>query len=613
MPGKINSFVSSPRAALDKALTGFLALHPALRWHKDHNVIYRGDKDRQDRVTVLSGGGSGHEPAHAGYVGERMLDAAVCGAVFASPNALQIESGLRLIQSPRGVLIIVKNYTGDKLNFTLAAERFRFASGVPVRIVVVADDVSISRTNSALVGRRGLAGTVLAHKIAGAAAHARLSLDEVADAVEFSLANMATIGVGLDSCSLPGQSHQSRLEPDEIELGIGIHNEPGSKRLKPQPTLEALVGDMLRNILDANDEERGYLKEPPCAADHDIVLLVNNLGGLSMLEMVVITGEVVSQLDTNYRLKPIRLFTGTFLSALNGPGFSITILVLPKNELISPKIIEWLDAPTDALGWTSSISSETWRISPCPSDARSSEPAALEPLEKSYDVPNFACDGVLFTSIVKSIHASLTEAEPEITRMDTIMGDGDCGTTLLDGSNAVVTALDDGRVKVDSISQGMMEVANAISRHMGGTSGALYAVFFTALASAICAEHGRHTMVTATDLAQAAKTALGKLKQVTAAREGDRTMMDALIPFVETLEVAFLDDKAPLEAFGHAVAVANVGCESTSKLKPRFGRSTYVLAEGVNDATQDIPDPGACGVVAIVTGVFEALKVHYSS
>lgn len=200
-----------------------------------------------------------------------MLDAAVCGAVFASPNAAQVESALRTIQSPKGTLIIVKNYTGDKLNFTLAAERFRLAAGLPVRLVVVADDVSIGRTRSGLVGRRGLAGTILIHKIAGGASAAGLSLDEIVTAAEFAMANMGTIGVGLDGCNIPGQANQPRLSNDELEIGIGIHNEPGSKRIKPRCDINSLIKDMLSNLL-GDDPERNYISSLPRPGDHDVVL-----------------------------------------------------------------------------------------------------------------------------------------------------------------------------------------------------------------------------------------------------------------------------------------------------------------------------------------------------
>ena len=188
-----------------------------------------------------------------------MLDVSVCGNIFASPNAVRIETGLSLIRSSKGILVIVKNYTGDKLNFTLAAQRFCFATGVPVRLVAVADDASIGRSKSARVACRGLAGTVLVHKIAGGAAAAGCGLDEIANLAEFVAQNMGTIGVALDGCDIPGRPHVKRLGHDEVELGIGIHSEPRSRRINPRPTVEVLVEEKLVAILSQEDEERNYL------------------------------------------------------------------------------------------------------------------------------------------------------------------------------------------------------------------------------------------------------------------------------------------------------------------------------------------------------------------
>jgi triose/dihydroxyacetone kinase / FAD-AMP lyase (cyclizing) len=318
-----------------------------------------------------------------------MLDAAVLGDVFASPNALQVQAGLQLVESPKGILIIVKAYTGDKLNFTLAAERFRFATGQPVRMVVVGDDVSIGRTKSARVGRRGLAGTVLIHKIAGAASVSGCSLDTIVDMADYAIANMGTVGVGLDACSMPGMKRQARLQLDEVEIGIGIHNEPGSRRVQPQPTLDALVADMLSAILDPSDVERNYLASTPGSATHEIVLLVNNLGGLSTLEVLAATGEAIYQLNSTYQLSPCRVYSGIYLSALNGPGFSLTILSLPKDSPHSARILHWLDAPTDALGWTCSIPGTVWADRRLARRGLDSQPAKVAPV--LYSIPDIPC------------------------------------------------------------------------------------------------------------------------------------------------------------------------------------------------------------------------------
>ncbi|KAH8891488.1 dihydroxyacetone kinase [Thozetella sp. PMI_491] len=602
MASPSRSFLSSGPEALDTALRGFVASHPGLKLHKRQRIVYRStpDSSPQQRISLLSGGGSGHEPAHIGYVGSAMLDAAVCGSVFASPNALQIEAGLDLVQSPKGILVIVKNYTGDKLNFTLAAQRFRFRTGIPVRLVVVTDDVSIGRAKSARVGRRGLAGTVLIHKIAGAAAATGLSLDEVAEIAEFANRNMGTIGAALDGCDIPGQKSMPRLECGQIELGIGIHNEPGSRRITSQPTLDLLVAEMLSNILSTEDQERGFIASLSPGGPGDIVLLINNLGGLSPFEIAAVAGEVLSQLSLKYQAKPVRVYVGTFLSALNGPGFSITILNLPRDEKTSGKVLEFLDTPTDASGWVvGSVSGSDADLPECEEDSAAPE------YRKAYDVPNIPCDPASFSRVINAIYAALVADEPEITRLDCVMGDGDCGTTLLAGAAGVVAALESKAVNASSLSEGTMAVAEVISQCMGGTSGALYAVFFTALASSISGVFQERGIMDFPAFASALQAALSSLEQVTAAREGDRTMMDALIPFIRTL--AANTDVGYERALHLAVEAARAGCEATRIAESKFGRSTYVSAGEDVDRTKGMPDPGACGVVAIVKGLLNAL------
>jgi dihydroxyacetone kinase len=332
------------------------------------------------RDLLIRLGGSGHEPAHAGYVGQGMLDAAVCGAIFASPNVIQIESGLRAIQSPMGSLVIVKNYTGDKLNFGLAVERSRARAGNTVKVLMVDDDVSVGRTKGRMVGRRGLAGTVLIHKIAGAAAALGASLNDVYDVAEYANRFLATIGVALNGCDVPGQQQHVDLAADEIELGMGIHNEPGSRKIKPQPSIKSLIDEMLATILDTTDKERNYLSKSPVAHPSEVVLLMNNLGGLSVLEITCLTGMVVEQLKSKYKIHSSRVYVGTFLSALNGSGFSITLLSLPKDgpasESLAKSILAYLDAPTSAIGWTPSLPAAAW--------SETSETAPKETFAKSF-------------------------------------------------------------------------------------------------------------------------------------------------------------------------------------------------------------------------------------
>lgn len=286
-----------------------------------------------------------------------MLDAAVCGAVFASPNVEQVLEGLRQVASSRGVLLIVKNYTGDKLNFGLAAETFCANYGIPVRMVLVEDDVAVPRSRGQMVGRRGLAGTIFVHKIAGAAAATGITLDEIVQVAQHVADNVATIGVSLDYCSVPGSQEAVSLPAATIELGMGIHNEPGTNKLSPQPNITVVVDTMLRLLLDTTYAERGFLTFNSSFEVAKTAVLINNLGGLSVLELQAIASTALEQLTATYQIRPLRVFVGTYLTSLNGPGFSVSILNLgaERGSVTSDSLISFLDAPTHVPAWAPSL------------------------------------------------------------------------------------------------------------------------------------------------------------------------------------------------------------------------------------------------------------------
>lgn len=316
-------------------------------------VLYRPTGPTSTKVSIISGGGSGHEPAHAGYVGEGMLDAAVCGKIFASPNFDQIISAFDHVATPRGILVIVKNYTGDKLNFGLATETYQAQTGVPTHIVTVADDVSVPYSRGKLVGRRGLAGAVLIHKVSGAAAASGLGLEEVAKVAQHVADNMATIGCSLDYANLPGGVDLPSIPENTIELGMGIHNEPGAQRISPQPTIEKLVSQMVKLLLNEDDPEHGFLKFHGIPHNKsELALMVNDLGGLSVLELQAIANVVLECLREEYDMKPVRIYVNTYLTALDAPGFSITIANLTPQLFSSDiKLLSLLDAPVKSNTW----------------------------------------------------------------------------------------------------------------------------------------------------------------------------------------------------------------------------------------------------------------------
>lgn len=272
-------------------------------------AIWLKSSDRSTHVALLSGGGGGHEPAHAAFVGDGMLTAAVSGNIFASPSVSQIVSTISRVAGPAGVLLVIMNYTGDVFHFHLAAEKAKAATGFPVEVFVVGDDVSVGRKRSGKVGRRGLAGTVLVSKILGAYSRVPgVGLDDVIRLGKQVAADLVTVGTSLGHVHIPGRarSDEAGEVSDQAELGMGIHNEPGCRILSPQPTLPALIDLMLDQLLDTTDVDRAYVDFSDA---EDVVVMVNNLGGTSPLEFGGITTNVLKALG---KFPPAKLSSSVY-------------------------------------------------------------------------------------------------------------------------------------------------------------------------------------------------------------------------------------------------------------------------------------------------------------
>jgi dihydroxyacetone kinase len=330
----MKKLINRPTAVVEEMIEGLAAVYPGLRRLPGQTVLVQADLGAPDDrpVAVISGGGSGHEPAHAGYVGKGMLSAAVAGDVFTSPSPEAVLAALRATAGPRGAVLVVKNYTGDRLNFGVAAEQAR-TEGIPVEIVLVADDVALAAANSG-PGRRGLAGTILVHKVAGAAAATELSLSEVAGEARATAQSVRTMGVALTPCTVPAAGRASfTLGENEIELGLGIHGEPGVQRCGLEQA-DGLVDRLLNAIVS----------DQPLASRSRVVLLVNNLGGTTTMELAIVARRAIRNLEQR-GLVIERVYLGTFLSALEMAGTSLSVLPVDDVRLAR------LDAPTDAPAW----------------------------------------------------------------------------------------------------------------------------------------------------------------------------------------------------------------------------------------------------------------------
>ena len=518
--------LSAPHANLVK-----LDIDPAIR------IVARGDWDKS-RVAVISGGGSGHEPAHAGFVGKGMLTAAVCGDLFASPSVDAVLNAIVAVTGDRGCLLIVKNYTGDRLNFGLAAEKAK-RYGLKVEMVIVADDIALPDNKQP----RGIAGTALVHKIAGYAAEQGKSLSEVRDIAQQACDNLWSLGVAMQTCNLPGSDdEEGRIKQGHVELGLGIHGEPGASVVDTQNS-KAII-DTLVTPLKAQ------------AGEGRFAVLINNLGGVSALEMALLTKELAhSTLKESiaYLIGPAPL-----VSALDMKGFSLTLLKL--NDLFEKALHE----EVETLGWQKPVA-----FAPLRTVAHSAihdrveyTPSENPQVEKS----------------VSSVARTLIQLENRLNALDAKVGDGDTGSTFAQGARDIAQRLEEHALPLDDVSKLLLLVGERLATVMGGSSGVLMSIFFTAAGQKL--HDGK-------SFPDALLSGLAQMKQYGGADLGDRTLIDALQPALEALQ------KNDLQA---AAQAAQQGAEATAKMeKAGAGRSSYVNKENLDG----VMDPGAVAVAEV--------------
>jgi dihydroxyacetone kinase len=566
----MKKFINHPEDVVEEMLQGLAVLHPGSARLPGHKALIRADaaaaRDRQ--VAILSGGGSGHEPAHAGYIGAGMLSAAVAGEVFTSPSSDTVYAAIQAVAAKPGALLVVKNYTGDRLNFGLAAEMAR-AEGTAVEIVVVDDDVALEGADRA-TGARGLAGTVFIHKVVGAAAAEGKSLAELAAIGKAAVASLATMGVSFSAGTSPAVGRPSfELGELEMELGLGIHGEPGVRRMQVQPADE--LAETLLN---------GILRQGKFADQKRVAVLVNNLGATTEMELAIVARHTVSFLAAR-QFTVERIYAGTFLSSLDMAGISISLLGLDDERL------RWIDAATTAPAWPNVIrqrprQAEAQIAAPANAKPGPRNPAQTEVGRKTQQAIEAACDALL-------------AAEDELTELDRVTGDGDLGVSMARAARAVQSAL--ALYPVDDISATLKALGHTLRLELGGSSGPLYGVLFLRCAGVLARTHAIGLAQWSEALAQGCQA----LSELGGAKPGDRTMLDALDPFVKTLQqsVSVKSTRADLLA---AVAAAEHGVDATAHMKPALGRSSYL-----GERVLGYPDPGARAISVWLRAACEAL------
>ncbi|UOR01830.1 dihydroxyacetone kinase family protein [Leucobacter allii] len=561
----MKKIIGDPDRVIEDYIAGLVAGSAHLARLAGWPVVVRSPETRKprDRVAIVAGGGSGHEPAHAGYVGAGMLDAAVLGPVFTSPSVDAVLAAVRAVATDAGVLLVVKNYTGDRLNFGLAAELAR-AEGIRVETVLVADDAALGEGSR--VGARGLTATVLAHKVAGASAERGSSLEEIAAVVRRLLAGAATMGVALGPCSVPGAEANFALGADEVEWGLGIHGEAGAERSGIVP-----AAAIAERLLDTVCSARGF------APGTEVVALVNGLGGTPDLELRILQGAVLAGL-TRRGLRARMSWAGAFLTSLEMPGASLTVAA------VDAELLELLAEETSVAAFP--------RTTPLLDPERVTElPAPADPVAAAVGTAS-ASEVVLLHAAVAALAQALGDAEPELSALDRRVGDGDLGINLARGA-AAVRAAGERLAGLPDPAAYLRALSEVLRREIGGTSGPLYSTLVLGLAESLRGVPHPGPQ----EWAEAAAHGVARVRRVGGAAPGDSTMVDALVPGVAALAAA----AGPRERLAAAAAAARAGAEATAALTPSLGRSSYLGERAVG-----VPDPGAVAVAIQL----EALAAH---
>jgi len=591
----MKKIMNNPQNIVIEMINGIVAAHPELCADAKYKFICKKEPDR-DKVTLISGGGSGHEPAHAGFVGEGMLDCAVCGDVFASPSQIQVYKAITETAGSKGSLLIIKNYSGDVMNFKNAAELAK-EDGIDVDYVIVDDDIAVE-DSLYTVGKRGVAGTIFVHKIAGAAAAQGKSLADVKKLAEKTIANVKSIGFALTSCSLPAKGEPIfELGEGDMEYGVGIHGEPGIRR-EATKTADDLAKDAVSSLIKAAE-----LK-----ADSEVAVMINGFGATPLMELYVLNNSVAGQLH-NMGIKTATTFVGNYMTSLDMAGASITILTLDdelKTYLSAPAktpaFVIGNPCNADDTQGTSFASNPYTPLSGLPVKTGS---YTLETDQKHASIVGEKLSKDNMVYIVDLLSQEIIANEAYFCQLDSIAGDGDFGASLAKGFRKLKDEWQDILAKGNDIGGFLTECSLVIMEECGGASGPIWGSAFKGAGKST---KGKNQLSVAdfADMLQSAAAAIrltGERSFGRGAEVGDKTLMDALIPCADAWTAAAKNNFALKEAFAAGVQGAVAGAESTKNITAKMGR-----AGNVGERSLGHPDAGAQALGELFTTIASAIN-----
>lgn len=565
---------------------GIALAYPELEFVKRYKIIKKREQNA-DKVSLISGGGSGHEPAHAGFVGKGMLDAAVCGDIFASPSQIQIYQAIKETAGNAGTLMIIKNYSGDMMNFKNAA-RLAEEDGISVEYVKVDDDIAV-QDSLYTVGRRGVAGTVLVHKIAGAAAEQGYSLKQVKAYAENAVLNTRSIGFAFTSCTVPAKGTPTfSIAENEIEYGVGIHGEPGVSR-------EAMMtaDELSKRMTDS------LVKELGLSENDEVTVLVNGFGGTPLQELYLFLNSTAKILD-EYKIKIYRSFAGNYMTSIDMSGASLTFMKM-NSELKS-----LLDAESDA---------PAFKVNG-PVLPRNYEPfmPAYHTQSENTDQKNhtkgntkvrqeiLTVDNMIF--IVDTMSECIIKNEVPFCELDAYAGDGDFGMSVSKGFRQLRREWNDIlEEKVCDIGEFLDACSLIIMECCGGASGPIWGSAFRAAGKAAKGKQ-KLTAEEFAVLLQEAVTGIQKTGEYSFGRGavvGDKTLIDALVPCADVW-TENAGNKTLKELFQLSADAAVNGAKMTEKIVARMGRAGTVGKRSIG-----YPDAGAFALGVIFSKIADAL------
>ncbi len=607
----MKKIMNTPETFVYDMCHGLAKAHPELEFVEKFKIVKKVDIN-DDKVSLISGGGSGHEPAHAGFVGKGMLDCAVCGDVFASPSQVQVYNAIKKCATDKGVLLIIKNYSGDCMNFNNAMSDAQ-EDGIKVDAVYVNDDIAV-KDSLYTVGRRGVAGTVLVHKCAGAAAEMGKELDEVKAVANKVIENVRSFGFAFTSCTVPAAGHPTfEIGDDEMEFGVGIHGEPGRRREKIDYSTGTFADDLAKRIVKDLEEDLGV------KANEEVVLLINGFGGSPLQELYILNNSVTKVLEAD-GIKIHRTIVGNYMTSIDMAGASISIL------RVDDQLKQLIDYPvsTPALTWGGAMNDEAayaveamraiakaLNITPVEAkcDKKSKKAVKEDDADANavYEVEGEAVIGetintAAFVKVVEKMADVVIENEVPFCEADQ-MGDGDFGMSIAKGFKQLKA--DWATRKKGDIGEFLVSCSEIIKEYCGGASGPIWGSAFKYAGKAMAGKKEVNLKDVAFLFMEANRGVFetGKKSFGKGADIGDKTLVDALKPCALALTKAAEEGKKLQEGLDLGAKAAHDGAEATKTHVATLGR-----AGTVGERSIGFPDAGAHGLDVIFNELAKYIK-----